>query len=813
MNDPERRQRSDAHVDQSMGPLPTNIGAQNGVSHLLHEGDKSPDVGASIEAFQQALPPRYELKRIIGQGGMGQVFEAVDRDMKPFGDGRVAIKRMLGYAGYHTEALGRLKREFEIAQRLSQQSSIDNVVKMYEYGTSAVGPYLVMQYIEGMNLDEFVRSKGALDSAHAQTLFVPLARTLDIAHRLQVIHCDIKPSNILISNSGRAFLLDFGIARQVTDADRTGTGLGAGTLQYMSPEQLNNRPPNSSQDIYSFSATLYFAIEGKPLFTHKLPAELISAVLKEVPPKCRSASAELAQSIALGLSKTPDSRPLMCMDVVLPTKQKKPWERKLFRATGLALAGLLLLWLGWKNLFEHSQQTQPKVDASEAIKKNSKINLDNGVNREVLAEFEAKSRNLSGNGTASSETTISNVENGNQGKETEGASKPTIENSTEPLSVSDIDSLSIKERMSEDKDERDDNHLAMKLCRSEVEGECYWIGQFEVTEKEWFAVMETGLSPRKTLSAMGAASPDEFEGDYPIENVSWSEAVEFCRRLTALESKAGRLPEGMIYRLPQGKEWLAARGSLTNLVGESELRRVGWFGGNDAKGSGGTKPVGKLSANSLGIYDLYGNVEEMCLDSSRDGSSQGDLRLVLGGSCFHAIDVIALQTPSWTEPSAKAHNRGFRVVLGKAVLFEVSFPKLGDIVAPPLEAHFQNTKQSVKENKGETFSEFESGVNLPSSAGTPEPEKPSTDFPSIQTSQQKFEVGMVCEVKSIIGPSVLFSREQGDDFVEKNVYFDKGQKVVIAMIGNDRIKITTVSGSRPGWMTFEQAKRFLRIVD
>lgn len=368
------------HHLYSMGPQATNVNLESRIHEKSYSSDGHQSDENVREKFQNALPARYKLDQVIGQGGMGEVYKAQDIDPNPFGGGVVAIKRIFESSSDRQGRLDALRNEFSIAHRLSQHKEIDNVVAVYDYGETEVGLYIVMQYIEGDTLCDYIQSNGVMDSASAQRLFIPLARTLDIAHRLDLVHRDIKPSNILITKSQRAYLLDFGIARQCTDADRTGAGLGAGTLVYMSPEQLNNKPPSPSQDIYSFAATLFFAIEGKPIFQHQLPAEIISAVSRENPPKCRLAGRALSKSIAQGLLKSPSDRPKCCMDVVLPKKASNR-ARNLLLAIGVGIGICALLLLAWK-------MTAPEVVLQES---KQEIALESDVDARTKIEESANS--------------------------------------------------------------------------------------------------------------------------------------------------------------------------------------------------------------------------------------------------------------------------------------------------------------------------------------------------------------------------------------------------------------------------------------
>lgn len=189
----------------------------------------------------------------------------------------------------------------------------------------------------------------------------------------------------------------------------------------------------------------------------------------------------------------------------------------------------------------------------------------------------------------------------------------------------------------------------------------FWIGRYEVTQRAWRILMD--------------GTPSHFQGDErrPVEQVSWLDAVEFCRRLTRREAEAGRLPEGMEFRLPTEAEWeYAARaGIATDYVGE--LPEVGWYKEN----SGGTPhPVGEKAPNAWGLYDVHGNVWEWCLDwygpypggevTNPSGPDNGEERIFRGGSWRSGPVPCGLRNRNGAEPDERQWHVGFRIVLAPA---------------------------------------------------------------------------------------------------------------------------------------------------
>ena len=265
-----------------------------------------------LAAFQEVLPKRYQILREVGRGGMGQVLLAIDRGPNLDRHRMVAIKRMLGSYLGDLESVKRFYDEIDLASDLRHP----NVVKMYHSDETRLGPYIVMEYIEGKDLGVYIQERGPLSEPQAVVWFTKLAEALDEGHRKGLIHRDIKPNNILISQEGEPYLTDFGIARRISAMDKTGTGLGTGTIEYMSLEQLRNSRSESSQDIYSFGATLFHAVEGRPPFESTNLVDFITKLASESAPRATRVSTKLADRIASCLAKNPVERPSTCQAVL-----------------------------------------------------------------------------------------------------------------------------------------------------------------------------------------------------------------------------------------------------------------------------------------------------------------------------------------------------------------------------------------------------------------------------------------------------------------------------------------------------------------
>ena len=202
----------------------------------------------------------FTLVREIGKGGMGTIYEAKDERSGH----TVVLKMMATHNGLANEMKERLKREARILSSLHHP----NIIKYYEVGEEGGRFYIVMDYVEGIDLRVLLKSQGRLDLSVAFAIARPAAEALRYVHNLGYVRVDIKPGNILISKSGHVYLIDFGTAKDKTTDGGSITYAGEfiGTPGYMSPEQFTGMPADVRSDIYSFGLVLYEMLTGKKAF-------------------------------------------------------------------------------------------------------------------------------------------------------------------------------------------------------------------------------------------------------------------------------------------------------------------------------------------------------------------------------------------------------------------------------------------------------------------------------------------------------------------------------------------------------------------
>ncbi|HEY6580450.1 MAG TPA: Stk1 family PASTA domain-containing Ser/Thr kinase [Rubrobacter sp.] len=231
------------------------------------------------EARKTILDNRYDVGRPLGSGGMGEVFLARDRVL-----GRdVALKMLRRQYASDREFAERFKREARSAASLSHP----NIVQVYDRGDTEEGAsYIAMEYVPGGTLKEKIVGEGPLGTREAAALGAQVAEALGAAHERGMVHRDIKPQNVLLTDKGDAKVADFGIARAGSSVTISKTGSVMGTAGYMSPEQALGKPATPKSDLYSLGVVLYEALTGELPFTADNPIAVSMKHVNEplVPP-------------------------------------------------------------------------------------------------------------------------------------------------------------------------------------------------------------------------------------------------------------------------------------------------------------------------------------------------------------------------------------------------------------------------------------------------------------------------------------------------------------------------------------------------
>lgn len=212
---------------------------------------------------------RYEVLSRIARGGMATVYLAVDRRL----DREVAIKVMhphLAEGGAGSEFIARFRREARAAARLTHPG----LVGVFDQGLDGETSYLTMEYIEGTNLRRHLGERGSLTVGEAFATAEAVLDALSAAHRVGLVHRDVKPENVLLASDGRIKVADFGLARAVTEVTATTTGTVLGTVAYLAPELVAHGTSDTRTDVYALGILLYEMLTGKQPFTGATPIQI-----------------------------------------------------------------------------------------------------------------------------------------------------------------------------------------------------------------------------------------------------------------------------------------------------------------------------------------------------------------------------------------------------------------------------------------------------------------------------------------------------------------------------------------------------------
>ena len=247
---------------------------------------------------------RYTLETEIGRGGMGEVWRGRDEVL-----GRTVALKKIGVApGGITPDARRAEREAKLAAKLNHANVVAVFDLVEETSDEQSQQWLVMEYVEGTDLSELIRQRGRLSPDDAAPILAQVASALAAAHGAGIVHRDVKPSNILVSPDGQVKLSDFGIARTSSDPTLTQTGLVTGSPAYLSPEVASGQPATPASDVWSWGATLFHALEGRP--PYQIGDNLLGAlyrIVHEEPPRCETA-AWLAPALAATMTRDPGRR-------------------------------------------------------------------------------------------------------------------------------------------------------------------------------------------------------------------------------------------------------------------------------------------------------------------------------------------------------------------------------------------------------------------------------------------------------------------------------------------------------------------------
>jgi serine/threonine protein kinase/Flp pilus assembly protein TadD len=235
---------------------------------------------------------RYQIIEELGKGGMGRVYKVYDTEVRE----KLALKLLKPEIATDADTIERFRNELRLARTVSHR----NVCRMHDLGREeATGTYFItMEYVPGDDLKSLIHSIGALPIGKAVAIARQVAEGLGEAHRLGVVHRDLKPQNIMIDREGGARIMDFGIARSVRGKGLTGAGVMIGTPEYMSPEQVDGRETDARSDIYAFGVVLFEMLTGRLPFEGETPLAVAVKQKSEPPSDPRQANPQVPDDLA-----------------------------------------------------------------------------------------------------------------------------------------------------------------------------------------------------------------------------------------------------------------------------------------------------------------------------------------------------------------------------------------------------------------------------------------------------------------------------------------------------------------------------------
>ena len=618
----------------------------------------------------------YTILDRIGAGGMGQVYKAMHRHMQR----TVALKVLPRSRRTDPVAQARFLRE----ARASAQLNHPNIVRAYDVGEESGVTYLVMEYVEGIDLLGLIRAHGKLDPCRAATIAWQAALGLEHARRRGIVHRDIKPSNILIDNTGCAKILDMGLARikrddtNVADSTRlTRDGVAMGTVDYLSPEQaMDSHSVDTRADIYSLGCTLYHMLTGQVPFPGKTVAgKLMKHQMHEPEPLTKLAPdvpADLGTVVTKMMSKQVGNRyqtPAEVAEALLP------WVQSSDLSPGSGV---------WQTPAPSgapsvsSPTTPPRSGADVAAAPSERA--EPSVRRR-LPEWAWVPIAVGALAVLTALVTVAVLFWLKPGTFTNSLGMEMVY--VKPGTFMMGSPLGEEKR---EADEGPQHRVAVTKA--------FYLGAHEVTVGQFRAFVEaTGYRTdaergdrayQRGRAGGSVRSPDgkwrwsdqatwkspglQQADSHPVVMVSWSDAHAFCRWLST--------QEGRRYRLPTEAEWeyaCRAGSTTTHCFGEADahLGAYAWYGSN-AKNT--THSVGRKHPNAWGLHDMHGNVWEWCQDwygqdyygTSRGADPQGpdggEDRVTRGGSWGNLPNYCRSADRNSLHAAIRADHIGFRVV-------------------------------------------------------------------------------------------------------------------------------------------------------
>ncbi len=739
-----RRRVAEMSSDSFLGRLRNAQGSpEMSAANRSWVGGSNPERGPAVALSPppaDTLPPDlidhpdYEIVRELGRGGMGVVYLAQNKLMR-----RPEVLKVVGrHLVERPGVRDRFLREVQSAAKLQHK----NIVAAYSALRLGESLVLAMEYVDGLDLAKMVKTKGPLPVAHACYFIHQAALGLQHAHERGMVHRDIKPANLILASEGKKSVvkvLDFGLAKVTSEGQADGAltreGQMLGTPEFIAPEQIRDaQSADIRADIYSLGCTFYYLLTGQPPFrgdslwdlyqAHfsmdagplnlvrpEVPVELAAVVAKMMakePVRRFQIPGEVAQALTPFFKKGSVGAPASNAEVSqLGQPQGRPNSPAsgpvpTGTATNLAPAPATPVknpaasacpepqWASQITFTETEPAKGPAPDIAVLKRQNPRWLWPAVAAGVLLLGF------VAGWAVVSSKRPQERPERGGAepiqtaSKDARPDAVPAVKNLSAPDLIKNKIEMTLKLIpadefiMGSPDDDKDAN--ADEKPRHKVRINSFYLAVTEVTQAQYEAVMGNNPSYFSATGGGKAAVVSQSAGQYPVESVSWQDAIVFCN---ALSRKEGLTPFYVVkgenvevpdrknpgYRLPTEAEWeyaCRARTTAKYSFGDdpSVMWKYAWYRDSPTHSS---HPVRERDANGFGLFDMHGNVWEWCSDGYGGdkralavdpiGSPEVSGRATRGGGWDSGPRECRSALRNGIAPGRRHFNQGLRVAL------------------------------------------------------------------------------------------------------------------------------------------------------